>query len=127
MSRDITARTLKRAGRRGCRIGADCLALEGWRFDGGFGRHDFGVVRDAGGLPLFPFSLFSFFPDRNDTVDVEVHVTAGSTCVMGFREGQTDALHLLRALGAQRRGQLFREDPRMVHGRKRCATHARAE
>lgn len=33
------------------------------------------------------FSPFAFFPDRNDTVDVDVHVTAGSTCVMGFREG----------------------------------------
>lgn len=41
------------------------------------------------------FSPFSFFPDRNDTVDVEVRVTAGSTCVMGFREGP--GYHFTRA------------------------------
>lgn len=33
------------------------------------------------------FSPFSFFPDRNDHVDVAVVADAGSFCAMKFREG----------------------------------------
>lgn len=33
------------------------------------------------------FSPYAFFPDRNDTVDIAVRVSAGAPCVMGFQEG----------------------------------------
>jgi hypothetical protein len=33
------------------------------------------------------FSPFSFFPDRNDRVQIEVTTEAGQSCAMAFKEG----------------------------------------
>jgi hypothetical protein len=33
------------------------------------------------------FSPFSFFPDRNDQVSIQVTTEAGQSCAMAFREG----------------------------------------
>jgi hypothetical protein len=44
----------------------------------------------AGALPARAdcrFSPFSFFPDRNDAVEIRVSTDAGHSCVMAFKEG----------------------------------------
>jgi hypothetical protein len=44
----------------------------------------------AGSLPVHAachFSPFSFFPDRNDQVQIQVTTQAGQSCAMAFKEG----------------------------------------
>ncbi|MFI5014211.1 MAG: hypothetical protein ACHQAY_17880 [Hyphomicrobiales bacterium] len=44
----------------------------------------------AGSLPAHAacqFGPFSFFPDRNDQVEVKVTTQAGQSCAMAFKEG----------------------------------------
>jgi hypothetical protein len=44
----------------------------------------------AGSVPAeaaCQFSPFSFFPDRNDRVQIEVTTEAGQSCTMAFKEG----------------------------------------
>ncbi|SED63551.1 hypothetical protein SAMN05444161_3635 [Rhizobiales bacterium GAS191] len=44
----------------------------------------------AGSLPAraeCQFSPFSFFPDRNDAVEIRVRTESGHSCAMAFKEG----------------------------------------